>query len=124
MDAFKVGDHASTFGGNHLACAAAKAALEVIIEEKLPQRAEELGEYLMSRVMELRDSHEVIKEVRGQGLMIGIELKKNGSYVVEAARKRGVLLNCTHENVVRLLPPLVVKKEQLDRVIKVLDEVL
>ncbi|MDP6613232.1 MAG: acetylornithine/succinylornithine family transaminase, partial [Candidatus Hydrothermarchaeota archaeon] len=124
MDVFKVGDHASTFGGNHLACTVAKAALEVIIEEKLPQRAEKLGEYLMSRLMELQGNHEVIRDVRGRGLMVGIELKKNGSYVVEAARERGVLLNCTHENVVRLLPPLVVKKEQLDRVVKVLDEVL
>jgi acetylornithine/N-succinyldiaminopimelate aminotransferase len=124
MNAFKVGDHASTFGGNHLACTAAKAALEVIIEEKLPQRAKKLGGYLMSRLMELRDSHEVIRDVRGQGLMVGIELKKNCSYVVEGARKRGVLLNCAHETVVRLLPPLVVGKEQLDRVIKVLDEVL
>lgn len=124
MGAFRIGDHASTFGGNHLACAAAKAALEVIIEEKLPQRAKELGEYLMSRLMEQRESHKVVKEVRGQGLMIGIELDKNCSYVVEKARDKGVLLNCTHEKVVRLLPPLVVKKEQLDKVVEVLDEVL
>lgn len=124
MQAFKAGDHASTFGGNHLACAAAKAALEAIIEEKLPQRAREFGEYLLSELEKLKKKHSVIREVRGMGLMIGIELNTDRSGIVDRAREKGVLINCTQERVLRLLPPLVIEKEQLDRVVRVLDEVL
>jgi acetylornithine/N-succinyldiaminopimelate aminotransferase len=124
MQAFKTGDHASTFGGNHLACAAAKAALEAVIEEKLPQRARELGEYVLKELEKLKERHPVIREVRGKGLMIGIELAGECAGVVERAREKGVLVNCTADRVLRLLPPLVIEKEQLDRVIEVLDEVL
>ena len=124
MDAFKPGDHASTFGGNHLACVAAKATLEVILEKNLHKKARILGEDLLKNLLKLMNNHKVIKEVRGQGLMVGIELKKDGSYVVDAARERGVLLNCTSENVVRILPPLVVTKSQLRKVINIIDQIL
>lgn len=124
MDAFKTGDHASTFGGNHLACAAAKAALETIIEEDLPGRAKELGDYAMAKLEELKKEKPIIKKIRGKGLMIGIELQKKCSDVVERARKNGLLINCTADKVLRLLPPLVIEKEQLDRAIQVLGEVL
>ena len=124
MDAFKPGDHASTFGGNHLACVAAKATLEVILEKNLHKKARILGEDLLKNLLKLMNNHKVIKEVRGQGLMVGIELKKDGSYVVDAARERGVLLNCTSENVVRILPPLIVTKSQLRKVINIIDQIL
>lgn len=124
MDAFQKGDHASTFGGNHLACAAAKAALEVILEEKLPQRAKELGSYFKAKLEKLKEKHGIIKEVRGCGLMIGVELSTECADIVDRAREKRVLLNCTHDKVVRFLPPLVIEKEQLDKVIAIFDSVL
>lgn len=124
MRAFKTGDHASTFGGNPLACAAAKAALEALMEEGLPQRARELGEYVLRELEALKKKHPIIREVRGKGLMIGIELATECAGMVEKAREKGVLLNCTADRVLRLLPPLVIEREQLQRVMEVLDEVL
>ncbi len=124
MDAFQKGDHASTFGGNHLACAAAKAAVEAIQEEKLSQRAKKLGSYFKARLEKLKEKHEVIKEVRGCGLMIGVELSIECADVVESARGKGVLLNCTHDKVVRFLPPLVIEREELDKVVAIFDSVL
>lgn len=124
MDAFQKGDHASTFGGNHLACTAAKAAVEAIQEEKLSQRAKKLGSYFKARLEKLKEKHEVIKEVRGCGLMIGVELSIECADVVESARGKGVLLNCTHDKVVRFLPPLVIEREELDKVVAIFDSVL
>lgn len=124
MDAFQKGDHASTFGGNHLACTAAKAAVEAIQEEKLSQRAKKLGSYFKARLEKLKEKHEVIKEVRGCGLMIGVELSIECADVVESARGKGVLLNCTHDKVVRFLPPLVIERGELDKVVAIFDSVL
>lgn len=124
MDTFEPGDHAATFGGNHLACAAGIATVEAIVEERLADRASELGAYLKERLEELKEKHEIIKEVRGEGLMIGVELDTECSGIVEKARNKGVLINCAHENVIRFLPPLVIEKEQLDKAVDVLDAVL
>ncbi len=124
MDAFEIGDHASTFGGNHLACAAAKAAAEALIEDDLILKAKELGEYTMKGLNKLKARHPIIKDVRGYGLMIGVELSKACAPIVERAREKGVLLNCVQDKVIRLLPPLVIEKEQIKRVLEVLDEVL
>jgi acetylornithine/N-succinyldiaminopimelate aminotransferase len=121
MDSFDIGDHGSTFGGNHLACVAAKAAIEVILEENLVERSRKLGEYFMKKLKKLKSN---IREVRGLGLMIGIELKKGCEDIVDMCRERGILLNCTQERVLRFLPPLVIKKEQLDMAVDVLEEVL
>ncbi|MEE8167256.1 MAG: aspartate aminotransferase family protein [Candidatus Hydrothermarchaeales archaeon] len=124
MDAFKAGDHASTFGGNHLACAAAKAAVEVLLEEDLLKRSRELGGYLMHGLRELQRKHSIIKEVRGYGLLVGMELTRECSFLVDKAREKGVLLNCIQDRVLRFLPPLVIEKKQLDQVLRVLDEIL
>ncbi len=124
MQAFQRGDHASTFGGSPLACAAAKAAVEVVIKEKLAQKAQKLGEYFKSRLNELKKKHAIVKDVRGRGLMLGMELEVECKQVVAQALERGVLLNCTHERVLRFVPPLVITKKQIDVVLRVLDEVL
>jgi len=124
MDTFKPGDHAATFGGNHLACAAGIAAVEAIVEEGLADRAKELGEYLRHRLEELKDRYDVIKEVRGEGLMVGVELETECKNIVEKIRDKGVLLNCAQDTVLRFLPPLVIEKEQLDRAVEVLSEVI
>lgn len=123
-DAFEPGDHGSTFGGNPLGCAASKAAIEVILDEKLTYQSKVLGEYFKKSLEEVASKYDIVKEVRGMGLMIGLELTKSCTEVVSEARKQGILINCTAGTVVRLLPPLVIKKEQLDIVVHVMDEVL
>jgi len=122
---FETSEHGSTFGGNPLACTAALASMKVIEEERLVERSRELGEYLMEKVHEGRiDSNPVVKEIRGKGLMIGIELTKRCGEIVEKALERRILINCTTESVIRLVPPLVISKEQIDRVISVLRAII
>jgi acetylornithine/LysW-gamma-L-lysine aminotransferase len=116
------GLHGSTFGGNPLACAAALAALEVIESEDLARQAAEKGEYLMRCLREV-DSP-LVREVRGQGLMVGLELKKKVAPYLQALESRGVLALPAGLTVIRLLPPLVIRFEQLDRVVAALREVL
>jgi len=123
MEAFDYGSHASTFGGNHLACTAAKATLEVILEEKLHERARELGRYLMEGLESLKQKHEIIKEIRGCGLMVGIELSTPCKEIVNKARDRGLLINCTQDKILRLLPPLTITREHVDKAIKILDKI-
>lgn len=122
--AFEPGDHGSTFGGNPLGCAAAKAAIEVMLDENLVHQSQELGDYLKANLEQMASKYEIVKEVRGKGLMIGIELTKSCGDVVTEAREQGVLVNCTADTVIRLLPPLIITKEQLDLVVKVLDGAL
>ncbi len=114
---FQRGDHASTFGGGPLVCAASLGAISAL-EDGLIDRSAKMGRYLIEKLGDLK--HEYIKEVRGKGLMIGMELKMDGSPIVDKARERGVLLNCISENVIRFAPPLVITKEQIDEVVEVL----
>ncbi|RCV65206.1 acetylornithine/N-succinyldiaminopimelate aminotransferase [Methanophagales archaeon] len=119
---FEASEHGSTFGGNPLACATALAAINVIEAEKLVARSRELGEYFMDEVVV--GSNPIVKELRGKGLMIAIELTKPCAEIVADALERGILINCTSNNVIRLVPPLVISKEELDAVISVLKEIL
>ncbi|MBI3961694.1 MAG: aspartate aminotransferase family protein [Deinococcus sp.] len=116
------GVHGSTFGGNPLAAAAACAALDVIIGEDLSRRAQELGEYFMNQLRAIQSP--LIREVRGLGLMVGIELKEKVQPYLEALMEKGVLALPAGPNVLRLLPPLVISKEDLDTVVRRLGEVL
>lgn len=119
------GSHASTFGGNPLACAAGIAVFETIQREKLLENATEMGNYSLERLNSLaRAFPHIIQEVRGLGLMIGIELKQEGSKLVQRCMERCLLLNCTHERVIRFMPPLNVKKKHIDQGIALLEEVL
>ncbi len=118
---FVRGDHASTFGGNALACAAALANIEVIKEEKLVKRSLELGDYLIKKLEGLNKDY--VKEIRGKGLMVGMELSIKCEDIVSKAREQGVLLNCTSESVLRFVPPLTITKEQLDTAVSVLNEI-
>ena len=119
-EVMKHGDHGSTYGGNPLACAAAYAAITSIIEEKLPEAAQQKGIYLAEKLKEASGSMDSIVDIRGRGLMIGVELSFPGRQVVEEMLKRGVLSNCTHGNVMRLVPPLVTTREELDTISEVL----
>jgi ornithine--oxo-acid transaminase len=125
MSVFKPGDHGSTFGGNPLACAIAREALKVIIEEKLCERSAELGEYLMQRLQEIESPH--VDFYRGKGLWIGIVLKKEAKGArrfCEALMKKGVLAKETHWNVIRLAPPLVISKDEIDWALERIEPVL
>jgi acetylornithine/LysW-gamma-L-lysine aminotransferase len=116
------GSHGSTFGGNPLACAAALATLDVIEQEHLPERAAELGTYLIERLREFNSPQ--IREVRGLGLIVGIETKQKVAPYLQALTERGVLALNAGMTVIRLLPPLVITRQQLDLVLAALLEVL
>lgn len=109
---FKPGDHGSTFGGNPLGAVVAKTALEVLVDENLIERAHEMGEYFMGRLRRLES--DIIQEVRGKGLLIGMELSVPARPYAYDLKARGVLAKETHENVIRFAPPLVISKEEID----------
>jgi len=112
LGVFHPGDHGSTFGGNPLACAVARAALDVLIEEKLPERSAELGGYFLEKLRTLRSPD--LKEVRGRGLWIGIELHSPARPYCEALKEEGLLCKETHDHVIRIAPPLVITREEIN----------
>jgi acetylornithine/LysW-gamma-L-lysine aminotransferase len=124
MSSFKVGEHSSTFSGSPLVCAAACATIDVLVNEKLPERAATLGEYFKEKLENLQAHHRIIKEVRGLGLMIGVELRYDVLNVLTESINKGVLILDAGRNVLRFLPPLVIQKEQIDKVLIVLDAVI
>jgi len=112
LGVFNPGDHGSTFGGNPLACAVAMEALNVIVDERLAEKSADLGEYLIEKLKTINTDK--IKEIRGKGLFIGIELNEAARPYCEALKQDGLLCKETHENVIRLAPPLVIGKEEID----------
>jgi ornithine--oxo-acid transaminase len=124
LGVFQPGDHGSTFGGNPLGCAIARTALRVLIEEKMVERSAELGAYFLSRLQALRSP--AIREVRGRGLWIGIELKHKARPYCEALKEEGILCKETHDHVIRIAPPLIITREEIDwafeRIAKVLEK--
>jgi len=122
-DSFRPGDHASTFGGNPLATAAGVAAFTTILEEGMLENCQKMGDYFLSQLEAIQKKFPFVKEVRGKGLILGMELKMDGSSIVKEMLRRKILINCTMGNVLRFLPPLIVIKEEVDRVIKALEEV-
>jgi len=118
------GTHASTFGGNPLACAAAIAVIEAIEDEYLLDNAIKMGQYAAEKLQKLKESHNVIDHVRGKGLMIGIQLNNEGAGIVEKCLENGLRINCTQGNVLRFMPSMTVTKEQIDQAVKILDNVL
>ncbi|HOJ13831.1 MAG TPA: acetylornithine transaminase [Deltaproteobacteria bacterium] len=123
-DVMTPGSHASTFGGNPLAMAAAHATLSVMLREDIPARAHELGEYLMERLNGLAPSHPSIVEVRGRGLMTGVEFSCDVSFLPAEGLRHGVLLNVIQGRVLRLTPPLVVSREEIDKGVEAIDAIL
>ena len=122
--AFVPGDHGTTFGGGPLVCAAANATLDAIIDDDLLANSKEMGQYLKDELDKIKENHDIIKEVRGCGLMVGIELTEPGAEYVDKLREKGFLINCTADKVLRLVPPLIIKKEEIDEFVKALDETL
>jgi len=124
MSSLKVGEHTSTFGGNPLVCAAAAAAIDVLVEEKLAERANKLGNYFKGELQSLQANSKIIREVRGLGLMIGVEFRFDVLNILNKSMNKGVLILDAGRNILRFLPPLLIEKEQIDTVISVLDKVI
>ena len=124
--AFVPGSHASTFGGNPLVCAAAIATMETILEDGFMfDQCERMGEYLRKELKSLqKEFPAVIADIRGMGLLVGMELTRDCSSIVKACMEKGLLLNCTAGNVLRFTPPLIVHGRDIDSMIDILDEVL
>src|SRR3989338_5882360 len=118
------GTHASTYGGNPLVTAAGLSVFKAIEKGKLLKNAVEMGAYLKSALETLKGKYSFIKEVRGIGLMLGMELDRPGAELVTQAREAGLLINCTQERVLRIMPAMIVTKRQIDQAIRVLDQVL
>jgi len=118
---FTPGSHASTFGGTPLVASAAVAAAKILVEEGLLQHCERVGAYFKDRLLELKGKYAFIQEVRGIGLLLGLDLACDGTPVVKACMEQGFLINCTQEHVLRFIPPLVVQEGQIDALIACLD---
>jgi acetylornithine/N-succinyldiaminopimelate aminotransferase len=121
---FEPGDHAATFGGSPLACAAAKASINYILDENLVQKSKKNGVYFREKLGIIKENNSLVKDVRGKGLMIGMELYENCGKLVDDLRERGILINCAAGNVLRFVPPLVISKTQIDAVTNTLDDAL
>ncbi len=124
MSAFKVGEHSTTFSGSPLVCAAGCAAVDALVEEKIPEKAAANGKYFKMQLEELAEKYKSVKEVRGLGLMLGIELRYDVYGLIKRALEKGVLIIDAGRTVVRILPPLVINKVQIDRAITALDKAL
>ena len=118
------GTHATTFGGNPLVTAAGVAALTAINDRSLLENCRSMGEYLVERLLSLKEKYPVVQHIRGKGLLIGAELSIPGAPIVTRCMERGVLINCVQDTVLRFIPPLIVTKEEIDRVIEVVAEAL
>jgi acetylornithine/LysW-gamma-L-lysine aminotransferase len=124
MSSLTVGEHSTTFSGSPLVCAAACAAIDVLVKDKLAGRAATLGGYFKAKLEDLQAKYKIVKEVRGLGLMLGMELRYDVRNVIIKAMDRGVLILDAGRNVLRFLPPLVIEKEQIDKTVSVLDTVI
>lgn len=122
---FAPGDHGTTFGGSPLACAAALATVKTLLAEDLPARAAAMGEYLLAGLRRLQARHpDLVREVRGMGLMLGIELTRPAGPVLAKCHELGLLVNVTADTVVRLLPPYIITEADCDRALEILDQAL
>jgi len=118
------GTHASTFGGSPLACASCLAVIETIEKEKLLKNVREMGEYLYQKLLYLKDKYPLITKVKGLGLMRAMELEGEGNWLVSLCAEYGLLINCTHGNVIRIMPAITVNKDEIDEGIEIIDRCL
>lgn len=122
LSVFSTGSHGSTFGGNPLACAVSEASLDVLLDENLVERSRELGDYFKAELEKI--DNDKIKEVRGRGLFVGVELNESARPYCEALKEEGLLCKETHDTVIRLAPPLIIEKEELDWALEKVKSVL
>ena len=124
LSAMKKGEHSSTFGGNPLSCAAGTATIQALTQDGLIENAKNLGQKLQHGLEELKSKHKIIREVRGKGLMIGVELRFEVKDILMEGIKNGILLLYSGRNILRFLPPLVISEEDVTKILKILDELL
>jgi acetylornithine/LysW-gamma-L-lysine aminotransferase len=124
MDAIKLGEHSSTFGGSPLACAAASATLDALTQDGLVDNAAKTGKYFKEKLMSLKERHKIIREVRGLGMMLGVELRFEVKDVLFDGISRGLLMLYSGRNIIRLLPPLVMDESTVSRAVEIMDAVL
>lgn len=120
---FTAGSHASTFGGTPLVSAAALEMVKTLLDEGVLRNCEKVGQYFKGRLLDLKSKYDFIQEVRGEGLLLGLDLTRDGTYIVKACMERGFLINCTQEHVLRFIPPLIIQEGQIDSLIVCLDAV-
>ena len=123
-DLLTAGMHASTFGGSHVICRAALGVFRAMQKEDILKNCKNMGEYLLEKLNLLKSTYPVIKEIRGMGLMLGMELGIEGKQVVHKCMEKGLLINCTHDKVLRLMPALNITKNEIDKAVKILSESL
>ena len=122
--AFVPGDHASTFGGNPLACAAGLAAMDQLINQGVVENAARVGEYFMGKLVEMSSRYSFVREVRGMGLILGLELAVDGRQIVSRCQDNGLLINCVNNSVLRFLPPLIITEGDVDQATGILERIL
>ncbi len=122
--AFNPGDHGTTFGGNPLACSAALATLKYILQEKLWETVERKGNYFKEQLQTLVEKHPLVKQTKGKGLMLGLELKTAGAPFAQKMAEEGILINCTAEKILRFLPPFIIEEKDIQRTVEALDKIL
>jgi len=122
--AFQPGSHASTFGGTPLVTAAALEVVQTLSREHIIDHCLEIGNYFKSRLLWLKDRHDSVEDVRGMGLLLGMKINKEGASIVNACMEKGFLINCVQENILRFIPPLIIKKEDIDALVDCLDGIL
>ena len=124
MGSLAVGEHTSTFGGNPVVCAAAEATISVLLEEHLVENSAKVGQYFKDKLLEMQKELRIMREVRGMGLMLGVELRFDVHSILQSALQQGVLLLDAGRNIVRFLPPLCIQESQVDRVVSCLRSIL
>ena len=122
--AFGPGAHASTFGGTPVITAASLEVLKVIEREKVVEHCRETSDYFKEKLLWLKNRHEVIEDVRGIGLLLGMKLKIDGGAIVKECMEKGFLINCIQDSILRFIPPLIIEKEDIDELVKCLDEIM
>ena len=122
--AFGPGAHASTFGGTPIVTAASLSVAKIFEQDNIVEKCREMGEYLKERLLDLKEKKETIVDVRGKGLLLGMELKIEGEPIVKTCMGKGFLINCVQGNILRFIPPLIIKKDEIDALITCLDESL
>ena len=123
IQSFSPGTHGATFGGNPLACAASLASLKTLTTKGFLQRASSQGDYFLKQLNYLKENFSIIREVRGAGLMLAIELNQPGAKIVTDCMKEGLLINCIQQNTIRFLPPLIITRKEIDLLIKTLSKI-
>lgn len=124
LDCLKIGEHSSTFAGNPLACAAGSATIDSIIEDKLVSNSEKMGRIFKSGLLDIKEKYKIVREVRGVGMMLGVEMRFDVKDILLDGIKNGILLLYSGRNILRLLPPIVMKEEEVNKALELIDKLI